>query len=134
METIADIGLYDYINLTFPHLSKSNKVLYYKLLIQRLEYLVLHVEWLNQFPDEISSPFMPKECIEHFGIYFFMNTRSSFPSLIQSYLDLHCNALLNTSAQGQTYMLDDYEIVVGDSDLPNLKKYSNRFQLQEYYK
>jgi len=114
MEMIADIGLYDYINLTFPHLSKSNKVLYYKLLIQRLEYRVLHIEWLNQFPDEFECPSLSKECI------FFMKTQSS--SLIDSYLDLHCKALLTTSTEGHTYRVDDYEIVVSDSDLPNFKK------------
>ena len=60
MEKISEIGIYDYINVTFPELSKQNKILYYKTLIQKPECLELHVEWLKNCPYAFLSEFDQK--------------------------------------------------------------------------
>jgi hypothetical protein len=57
METIAEIGIYEYINRRFPHLIKSNKILYYKRMIRDKICFALHVEWLHTCPHVFMDKF-----------------------------------------------------------------------------
>jgi len=63
MEKIIDIGIYAYINLTFPTFIKSNKILYYRILIKSPIILALHVEWLHTCPHVFNSTRFEEECL-----------------------------------------------------------------------
>ena len=63
MENIADIGIYAYINLTFSSFIKSNKILYYKLLIKNPVFLALHIEWLHTCPFAFNSTIFEEDCL-----------------------------------------------------------------------
>jgi hypothetical protein len=45
MERVVQIGIYEYINETFPT-SKDNKVLYFSIFMKRPQFLEAHMEWL----------------------------------------------------------------------------------------
>ncbi len=63
MEKIADIGIYAYINVTFSSFIKSNKILYYKLLIKNPVCLALHIEWLHTCPHVFNSTMFEEHCL-----------------------------------------------------------------------
>jgi len=71
MERVIQIGIYDYINEQFPG-PKENKVIYYKILIKRPQFLSAHMEWLYNNTDVFLGQFLTR--LKDWGIKEYVNT------------------------------------------------------------
>jgi hypothetical protein len=72
MERVIQIGIYDYINETFQHLSKDNKVMYYRIFMKRPQFLHAHIEWLYNNPNIFLGEVITR--MKSWGLNEYMNT------------------------------------------------------------
>lgn len=71
MERVVQIGMYSYLNESYPHLSKDNKVLYYRILMKRPQFLYAHIEWLYNNPNALLGEFITK--LKEWGVNNYIN-------------------------------------------------------------
>jgi len=112
MERVIQIGIYDYINEQFP-LSKENKVMYYRILMKRPQFLHAHIEWLYNNPNVFLGDMFTR--MKLWGLNEYMNTyyRSLSPEMFQNQYEMYERIIKFNDEQDYEYAKTKYRTDIG---------------------
>jgi hypothetical protein len=102
----------DYINEQFP-LSKENKVMYYRILMKRPQFLHAHIEWLYNNPNVFLGDMFTR--MKLWGLNEYMNTyyRSLSPEMFQNQYEMYERIIKFNDEQDYEYAKTKYRTDIG---------------------